>query len=158
MGAAGDTASGAEEVLRTLWRDVAAIAASHGWRQDEQLGRQLAHDLSALSYPPSLAVGEETLAAAFIIVRGLRQACEALGALRNASEPLAQAWLALSEEDQDWCWLAASGGPFVIEWPNVPRIAKGIAARVDRLRSLGNAVVPQVAEWIGHRLMQALTP
>jgi DNA (cytosine-5)-methyltransferase 1 len=37
--------------------------------------------------------------------------------------------------------------------PNVGRVANGIPARVYRLRGLGNAIVPQIAEWIGRRII-----
>jgi DNA (cytosine-5)-methyltransferase 1 len=46
------------------------------------------------------------------------------------------------------------GGWWAVE-PDVGRVAHGIPRRVDRLRSLGNAVVPQVAEHIGGLVMAA---
>jgi hypothetical protein len=35
----------------------------------------------------------------------------------------------------------------------IPRVATGVDDRVNKLRALGNALVPQIAEWIGWRIM-----
>jgi DNA (cytosine-5)-methyltransferase 1 len=52
------------------------------------------------------------------------------------------------------CPRIASGGWWAAE-PDVGRVAHGVPARVDRLRALGNAVVPQVAEYIGRLIVRA---
>ena len=61
----------------------------------------------------------------------------------NAGEELAA--FERSNREPGGCWFSDSG---------ICRVANGVPSRVDRLRGLGNAVVPQVAEWIGRRLME----
>ena len=50
---------------------------------------------------------------------------------------------------------APSSGDWAVE-PAVGRVAHGVPHRVDRLKALGNAVVPQFAEWLGRRLQECL--
>ena len=40
-----------------------------------------------------------------------------------------------------------------LDEPDIPRVATGVPDRVDRLRALGNALIPQIATWIGSRVM-----
>jgi DNA (cytosine-5)-methyltransferase 1 len=47
-----------------------------------------------------------------------------------------------------------SGGQWSVE-PDVGRVAHGVPSRVDRLRALGNAVVPQIPEIIGRAILAA---
>jgi DNA (cytosine-5)-methyltransferase 1 len=46
-----------------------------------------------------------------------------------------------------------SDGSWWLSEPNVGRVAHGVPSRVDRLRSLGNAVVPQIPEMIGRAIL-----
>jgi DNA (cytosine-5)-methyltransferase 1 len=51
---------------------------------------------------------------------------------------------------------AGRQGPEHSPWwaaePGVVRVADGLPNRVDRLEAIGDALVPQIAEWIGNRL------
>jgi len=63
------------------------------------------------------------------------------------------------QQDQRGAW-PDSGGQFRggsawLPEPNVGRVANGIPNRVDRLKALGNAVVPQIPEIIGRAIMAA---
>lgn len=60
-------------------------------------------------------------------------------------------------EPQQWddAMRFCSRGWWEVE-PNVGRVVDGTANRVDRLRCLGNAVVPQVAEYVGRRVLEVL--
>lgn len=59
----------------------------------------------------------------------------------------------ITEEGQGNAW--SSDAQWSVE-PAVGRVVHGVPSRVDRLRALGNAVVPQAAEYIGRQLLSAL--
>lgn len=51
---------------------------------------------------------------------------------------------------------ATIGADWWLFEPDVGRVANGVSNRVDRLRGLGNAVVPQIPELIGQAILESL--
>ena len=106
------------------WRVVSAASVGANHRRDR---------IFIVAYPnrqdePNVAVYEKRLVA-YAIGTGLQGA---VGALKEKTSNR-----------------GFTGGSWWITEPDVGRVANGVPARVDRLRGLGNAVVPQVAEIIG---------
>lgn len=56
-------------------------------------------------------------------------------------------------ESKRWPSQPASEPGWWATEPDVGRVAHGVPGRVDRLRGLGNAVVPQVAEYVGRLIL-----
>jgi DNA (cytosine-5)-methyltransferase 1 len=51
-------------------------------------------------------------------------------------------------------WKGCGDSQWAVE-PSVGRVADGFPGRVDRLKQLGNAVVPQIVEVIGNAILEA---
>ena len=142
-----------EARMSVLWFVRTDWIVSQRRKSEEQFTRELAIALSELPHGLALGEREATLEATWQ-VRSLRQTCKKAGLLRDSQFPFQEAWLTLPSEEKNWAIMATYRGPWVNEWPRVPRVASGIENRVHRLRSLGNAVVPQVVEFIGRRIVE----
>ena len=68
--------------------------------------------------------------------------------VQASGEHTSQPMLRGSSED----WKTTVGGFWSVE-PNVGRVANGVPKRVDRIKQLGNAVVPQIPELIGRVIL-----
>ena len=69
---------------------------------------------------------------------------DGVGCARRSDVPTPARQAGRNAAERDNPWATESG---------LGRVANGIPHRVDRLRALGNAVVPQVAELVGRRLL-----
>jgi DNA (cytosine-5)-methyltransferase 1 len=82
-------------------------------------------------------------------------------------EPGSQDVAYTNRPDVEGQWLASriqaerdslSGAGWWLVEPHVGRVAHGVPARVDRLKALGNTIVPQIAEIIGRAIMKMEHP
>jgi DNA (cytosine-5)-methyltransferase 1 len=85
--------------------------------------------------------------------RGGAAVADTDGPARNGTRSAGEALLGSGEVERLGRRGSGLGNPWESE-PDVGRVAHGVPARVDRLRALGNALVPQIAEWIGRRILE----
>ena len=144
-------------ILRELrdYRDT--LRPSQGQGLDEQRSIEYSDALQFLSYILASCGGgdhaEDREAALYGLWKSLVQVkSEAMQYAPNQVEAI---WESITDAQADWIIVAVVHGCFWSEPPEVPRVASGVPRRVDRLKQLGNAVVPQVVEVIGRAIMEA---
>ena len=144
-------------LLRSVWNNGQLECSPQGREFGEQFAREYPDLVRQLPHETSLGGRQETVEEIRRCLCRLRQGVDSWD-VRNASDTIEAAWQSAPQETKDWLRMGACGRTnwAAGEWPSVPRVATGIPKRVDRLRGLGNAVVPQVAEWIGRRVVELL--
>ena len=148
-----DPFSDREALGETAWRLLRALRdrrrpdgdAPQGSQPVQQRTLQLTDALQFVSHHhPSRGRGDQPLAVEGAL-QYLRQAIGQAWSVQYPSDPPEAAWESLFDEEKDWTVVAACLGPWWSEWPETARVAEGVAFRVDRLRAIGNGVVPAVA-------------
>lgn len=133
-------------LLRDLWNEGRLECSSQGWRFNEQFSEKYPNLVFCLSYKIALDRRKDALEEAQTCLQGMWKTCNTW-TLRDTSNSIEKAWKSLSCEAKDWARVGACGRTHwgAGEWDNVPRVTTGVKNRVDRLKCLGNAVVPQQA-------------
>jgi DNA (cytosine-5)-methyltransferase 1 len=121
---------------------------------------QVFGDLAACGYSlewdclPAIAFGARHIRDRLFIVA-------TTDAIHDADGNQTRSFFRPTPQEQERWWSAAAGNGFAWDGflrpdqPRIPRTAHGVPRSVDRTRAIGNAVFPDIAEWIGRRIIES---
>jgi len=90
-------------------------------------------------------------------VQDLWQACTEIGYVPTSLSEIPKIWESLNDEEKDWIALRISKRDvWHSEWPGTSRLSTGTKDRVNQLKGLGNAIVPQIAKLLFEQIKPLL--
>jgi site-specific DNA-cytosine methylase len=128
--------------LRGMQYDEEAARPSQGREPVEQRSVEPADIVRLVSSSLALAQWQDATEAA-VGVQSLLRACAQAGYVPKALHTLPKVWRSMSVEARQCVGRLLGPGNFA--WRPIPLLTRGEPARVSKLRTLGNAIVPQLA-------------
>jgi DNA (cytosine-5)-methyltransferase 1 len=141
------SAVGAPHRRDRVW--IVAYPSSIGWPILEDAGALSAGKVyERQKWHPEKQVGElASLASKCAVAHPVRERSQGSGRTIHAGRPTPEIYREVNRAIHDCRWSSE---------PNVGRVAHGVPHRVDRLKGLGNAVVPQIPELIGNAYLESI--
>ncbi len=80
-------------------------------------------------------------------LQGLWRACAEIGHVPTSLSEIPKIWESLDDKEKDWIALRINtGNAWHSEWPGTSRLSVKTKNRANRIKGLGNAILPQIAE------------
>jgi len=142
----------AETCLRELRKHKKALRSSQGQRLEEQRTHEFNDAVQFLSHIAASCGGRDNPEKRETAMQALRENILSSGVMQYAPNEVEAVWKSLADAEADWFILATCFGR---DWADIPvgRVSNGVPKRVDRLKGLGNAIVPQIATILGRAIM-----